>query len=172
MKHHSLRRVTKSESWGASSMSSSALEFRVVVKTLERPLAEFFRVLRRAGDDKTFHPHPLTDEEAKRLAQYSGKDLYYVLVEGDKVLGYGMLRGWDEGYEVPSLGIVIHPSVRGMGLGKLFMHFLHAAARRRGASKIRLKVYPDNTTAVTMYQELGYTFQAEEAGQLVGFVDL
>ena len=153
-------------------MDSSALECRIVDETLEQPLVEFFRALKRAGDDKYFHPHPLTDEEAKRRAHYSGKDLYYVLVEGDKVLGYGILRGWDEGYEAPSLGIVIHPAVRGMGLGKLFMHFLHAAARRRGASKIRLKVYPDNTTAVTMYQELGYTFQAEEAGQLVGFVDL
>lgn len=153
-------------------MNSPALEFRVIDKTLEQPLAEFFRALKRVGDDKYFHPHSLTDEEAKRRAQYSGKDLYYVLVEGDKVLGYGMLRGGDEGYEVPSLGIVIHPSVRGMGLGKLFMHFLHAAARRRGASKIRLKVYRDNTTAVTLYKELGYTFQAEEAGQLVGFIDL
>lgn len=153
-------------------MNSSALEFRIVDETLEQPLAEFFRALTRAGDDKSFHPHPLTDEEAKKRAQYSGKDLYYVLVEGDEVLGYGMLRGWDEGYEVPSLGIVIHPSVRGIGLGKLFTHFLHAVARRRGASKIRLKVYPDNTNAVTLYKELGYTFQAEEAGQLVGFMDL
>ena len=153
-------------------MNSSALEFRIVDKTWEEPLAEFFRILTEAGDDQYFHPHPFTDEEAKRLAQYSGKDLYYILVEGDKVLGYGMLRGWDEGYEVPGLGIVTHPSVRGMGLGKLFMRFLHAAARRRGASKVRLKVYPDNTTAIKLYKGLGYTFQAEEAGQLVGFIDL
>jgi len=151
---------------------NSALEFRIVDKTLEQPLAEFFRALKDAGDDKHFHPHPFTDEEAKRCAQYLGKDLYYVLIEGDKVLGYGMLRGWDQGYEVPSLGIAMHPSVRGMGLGELFMHFLHAAARRRGASKVRLKVYPDNTAAVTLYKKLGYTFQSEEAGQLVGFIDL
>lgn len=154
------------------SVNSSALKFRIVDKTLEQPLAEFFRALKRAGDDKQFHPHPLTDEEAKRRAHYSGEDLYYVLVEGDKVLGYGMLRGWDEGYQVPSLGIAIHPSVRGVGLGKLFMHFLHAAARRRGASKVRLKVYPDNTNALTLYKVLGYTFQAQEAGQLVGFINL
>lgn len=153
-------------------MNSSALEFRIVDKILEQPLAEFFRALKRAGDDKHFHPHPLTKEEARSRARYSGKDLYYVLVEGDIVLGYGMLRGWDEGYEVPSLGIAIHPSVRGMGLGKLFMHFLHAVARRRGGSKVKLKVYPDNTAAVTLYEGLGYTFQAEEAGQLVGFIDL
>lgn len=153
-------------------MNLSALELRIVDETLEQPLAELFRALKTAGDDKDFHPHPLSDEEAKRRAHYSGKDLYYVLVEGNKVLGYGMLRGWDEGYEVPSLGIAIHPSVRRMGLGELLIHFLHATARRRGASKIRLKVYPDNTAAVTLYKRFGYTFQAEEAGQLVGFVDL
>ena len=153
-------------------MNSSVIEFRIVDRTLEESLAEFFRSLKRVGNDRYFHPHPFTDQEARRIAHYSGKDLYYVLVEREKVLGYGMLRGWDEGYKVPSLGIVIRSSARGIELGKLFMHFLHAAARQRGASKIRLKVYPDNTIAVTMYQELGYTFQAEEDGQLVGFVGL
>lgn len=153
-------------------MNSSALEIRIVDRTWVNPLAEFFHAVKQEGDDQYFHPHPFTDEEAKRIAHYSGKDLYYVVVEDGKVLGYGMLRGWDEGYEVPSLGIVIHPSVRGTGLGKLFMHFLHGTARRRGASKVRLKVYPDNKTAVTLYEGLGYTFQAEEAGQLVGFIEL
>jgi ribosomal protein S18 acetylase RimI-like enzyme len=52
------------------------------------------------------------------------------------------------------------------------MHFLHAAARRRGADKVRLKVYPDNIRAIELYRELGYTFEAQEAGQLVGIVDL
>jgi len=151
---------------------NSALEIRIVDKTLEQPLAEFLRTLEKVGDDKHFHPHPFTDEEVKRRAQYSGGDLYYVLVEGNTVLGYGMLRGWDEGYDVPSLGIAMHPSVRGTGLGKVFMHFLHAAAWRKGASKVRLKVYPENTTAIMLYKKLGYTFQSEEAGQLVGFIDL
>jgi GNAT superfamily N-acetyltransferase len=153
-------------------MNSLALEFRLVDNTLEQPLARFFHALKKSGDDRHFHPHPLTDEEAKRRAEYSGTDLYYVLVEGDTVLGYGMLRGWDEGYEVPSLGIVIHPSVRGTGLGGLFMHFLHTVARRRGANKVRLKVYSDNTSAVALYKKLGYTFQTEETEQLVGFLDL
>jgi ribosomal-protein-alanine N-acetyltransferase len=153
-------------------MNLSALQVRVIDGTLEKPLAKFFHILSESGDDEYFHPHPFTDEEAKKRALYSGQDLYYVLLEGDKVLGYGMLRGWDEGYDVPSLGIVIHPSARGLGLGKLFMHFLHTMARHRGSSKVRLKVYPDNTIAVMLYKGLGYTFEAEEAGQLVGFIDL
>lgn len=135
-------------------------------------LAAFFQALRDAGDEADFHPHPLTSEEAARRCAYAGGDLYYVLVEGDRVLAYGMLRGWDDGYAVPSLGIAVHPAERGKGLGKLLMLFLHVAASRKGASRIRLKVYPRNVAAMKMYETLGYVFRWQEAGQLVGVLDL
>jgi ribosomal protein S18 acetylase RimI-like enzyme len=88
------------------------------------------------------------------------------------MIAYGMLRGWDEGYDVPSLGIVVAPAFRGQGYGRSLMHFLHAAAKARGAPAIRLKVYPENSTAVALYQSLGYVFGAKEGGQLVGLLDL
>ena len=135
-------------------------------------LEEFFRALGEAEGSKHFHPHPLTALEAERRCHYQGPDLYYILVEDGRVLGYGMLRGWDEGYAIPSLGIAIHPSERGKGLGKAFMHFLHAAAGRKGATQVRLKVHPDNTAAVALYEELGYTFHGQERGQLVGTLEL
>lgn len=149
-----------------------ALECRVLGPEWENALVEFFRALVRSGGDREFHPHPLTADEAARRCSYAGRDLYYVLVDGGQVLGYGMLRGWDEGYDVPSLGIALHPSERGRGLGKAFMHFLHAAAKRRGAVRVRLRVYPHNTRAVRLYQQLGYRFDSEEGGQLVGFLQL
>lgn len=135
-------------------------------------LGVLFQALREAGDEAEFHPHPLTAEEAVRRCAYDGQDLYYVLVDGEHVLAYAMLRGWDEGYTVPSLGIAVHPDERGKGLGMLLMRFLHAAAARRGAARIRLKVYPGNTAARRMYETLGYVFRSEEAGQLVGHLDL
>lgn len=137
-----------------------------------QPLAEFFQALREAGDDAEFHPHPFTAEEAARRCQYMGRDLYYILVDRQRVLAYGMLRGWDEGYEVPSLGIAVHPRERGKGLGRLLMEVLHAAARHRKARAIRLKVYPHNAQAIRLYKSLGYAFRGEETGQLVGFLDL
>lgn len=149
-----------------------ALECHTLSPRWTQPLAAFFHALREAGDDAEFHPHPLTAEEAAERCAYGGADLYYVLVDTDRVLAYGMLRGWDEGYETPSLGIATHPDERGEGLGTLLMHFLHAAAARKGAKRIRLKVYPRNATAVRMYETLGYIFRGQEAGQLVGFLDL
>lgn len=148
------------------------IEFRRPEKTLERGLAEFFAALVEAGDDERFHPHPFTPAAAAERVRYHGKDVYCVAIAGERVLGYGMLRGWDEGYEVPSLGIAIHPAARGLGLGRALMLYLHAEARRRGAPRIRLKVYPENTVAVELYRSLGYEFSAVEQEQLVGFKSL
>jgi ribosomal protein S18 acetylase RimI-like enzyme len=137
-------------------------------------LADFFATIRQHGDAVHFHPHPFTIEEAQKRATYQGKDLFYIAqTSGRLIIGYGMLRGWDEGYATPSLGIIVHPDRRGTGLGRLLMHFLHYAARERGASKIRLKVYPQNTTARHLYETLGYVFEDTLSdGQLVGIKTL
>jgi ribosomal protein S18 acetylase RimI-like enzyme len=153
-------------------MGAQGLEIRIVNKAMEEPLKDFFVELETRGDEIFFHPHPFTPEEAIKRANYDGKDLYYVLVSTGEILGYGMLRGWDEGYEIPSLGIAIRSSYRGKGLGILLMHFLHAAAKMRGASRIRLKVNAENSNAIRLYEKFGYKFIDEENGELIGLVDI
>ncbi len=132
------------------------LECRILTSDLSISLAQFFEEL---GAQPYFHPHPFTKDEAYKKCGYVGKDLYYALVDSSCIIGYGMLRGWDEGYQVPSLGIVIHPKHQGKGLGKLLMSFLHAAAKQYGANNIILKVYPENTSALKLYEFLGYSFE-------------
>jgi ribosomal-protein-alanine N-acetyltransferase len=149
------------------------LEIRRVTPELEEPLAEFFAHLNGSGDAARFHPHPFTAAAARERARYEGRDAYCVAMSGGRVLGYGMLRGWDEGYDVPSLGIAVRSGSQGIGLGRLVMAYLHTEARRRGAPRIRLRVYPDNTRAVDLYRSLGYVFDPDlDRGQLLGFKDL
>jgi ribosomal-protein-alanine N-acetyltransferase len=136
-------------------------------------LTRFFALLTKRGVDKVFHPHPFTVEAARERASYKGNDLYFVVLELGEVLGYGMLRGWDEGYQVPSLGIAIHPDFQGQGLGRLLMQFLCVMAARRGAEKIRLRVSEKNYAAVKLYRSLGFEFAPQEDGRdLIGFLAL
>ena len=107
-----------------------------------------------------------------KRANYQGRDLYYALADGMTMIGYGMLRGWDEGYEIPSLGLALDSSVRGHGYGRMFMHFLHAAALRRGAKRIRLKVHRENVRGIDLYKSLGYEFGQQEGSQLIGYLQL
>jgi ribosomal protein S18 acetylase RimI-like enzyme len=149
------------------------LEFRRLAPDLEEALAAFFAHLRSTGEEARFHPHPFSPEAARERAAYTGRDVYCVAIADGVVLAYGMLRGWDQGFAVPSLGIATHAAARGIGLGRALMLYLHAEARRRDAPSIRLKVYPDNRVAVELYRSLGYVFADElEKGQLVGLKDL
>lgn len=136
---------------------------------LTAALSNLFAEISADGEDRFFHPHPFTRQEAQRLCNNSGRDQYYALLRADRVLGYGMLRGWEEGFEIPSLGIFIRKEARGKGLGKLMMAHLHAAALFCGAVSIRLKVHQDNQVARKMYEELAYVFRENEGTQLVGY---
>jgi ribosomal protein S18 acetylase RimI-like enzyme len=149
--------------------SLRTLEFRQLTAEWRTGIAEFCRALERAGDARFFRPHPFSDDEFDRLVRYGGRDLYYVAAEGSDVLGYGLLRGWDQGYAIPSLGIAIHPTARGCGLGTSLMTFLHAAAFRRQAEMVRLKVNTDNSKAIELYKRLGYTFESTQGPYYVGF---
>jgi [ribosomal protein S18]-alanine N-acetyltransferase len=148
------------------------LECRLLSPELVGPLDRFFQRIVAAGEQEFFHPHPLTAQHAVERGAYLGKDLYYLLVDGQEALGYGMLRGWDEGFKIPSLGIAIDPGARHLGLGRLLMAFLHGAARRRGAHRVRLRVSGNNIGAVALYRSLGYAFEGEPDGQMLGYLDL
>ena len=137
-----------------------------------KPIVDFFDHLQNSEDMTHFHPHPFTDTEANNRLSYQGKDLYYGMLIDKTMVGYGMLRGWDQGYQIPSLGIALHTDYRGLGLGKLLMEFLHKSAKVRRAPQIRLKVYKDNIVARSLYEKLGYQFSVEEGEQLVGYLTL
>jgi ribosomal-protein-alanine N-acetyltransferase len=153
-------------------LNTGALECRRLSSEWKKPLLGFLKTLEATNDMEFFHPHAFTNDAVEKITQTVRNDLYYILADGEDVLGYGMLRGWDEGYEIPSLGIAIHPQARAIGLGRVFMQFLSAAAKRKCERKIRLRVKAGNIRAVKLYESLGYVLGSEEDGYLVGFLDL
>lgn len=152
-------------------MSYPSLEVVRLAQEWQDGLWQFFQDLKAGGDDVFFSPHPADADTIRRIAAHDGKDLYYLLVEQGNILGYGMLRGWDEGFQIPSLGLAIHPSARGVGLGKMLMNVLHRLAYIRGADKVRLRVHANNEKALKLYEMLGYAFEEDSSqhGLLVGF---
>lgn len=135
-------------------------------------LGMFFEALEKSGASKVFHPHPFTMEQAEKISNHEGKDLYYLMMFNGKAVGYAMLRGYDEGYDIPSLGIAIHPDYRGKGLSKVFMQHLHCSARLLGAKKVMLKVYKHNTKAAALYRKIGYDLKDLNEKEYVGYYEL
>ncbi len=153
----------------------------IAVRPLRRTdgplLTQFLKEVAAAGVTGEFHPHPFDAATAERLCAYRGKDWYAIGVVGAQrqwsMAGYIMLRGWDEGFLIPSLGICVHPNWQGLGLGRLLTQAAISVARLRKSPAVRLKVYPANARALGLYRSLGFLFSGEsERGQLVGFLSL
>jgi len=138
------------------------------------PALDLLRAVAADPEGRFFTPHPFTREVLSGLASDPGRDLYYLMMSGNDAVAYGLLRGWNEGYLVPSLGLAVAPPERGRGRGRILMEFLHGAARSRGADRVRLRVHPENERAVRLYRSLGYTFEAPDpsTGLMVGLKTL
>jgi ribosomal protein S18 acetylase RimI-like enzyme len=139
------------------------MEFRVVGAADEGALAELFADI----DTRFFRPHPMTDEEAHRIATGTGSDVYAILVDDRRPVAYGMLRGWSEGFETPSLGVAVRTGFERRGYGRAMMLHLHAVAIAKGARRVRLRVHPDNVQARRLYESLSYGYDGEDRGELV-----
>lgn len=127
----------------------------------EIALARFFSDLAASGDNAFFHPHATDVVTLRKIAEQPGRDLYYVFAEDGCLRAYGLLRGWNDGYVNPSLGVAVHPSMRACGLGRLMMDFLEMMARYRGAPAIRLRVHKGNARAIAIYTRRGYEMHAD-----------
>ncbi len=129
----------------------------------EAALAELFAHI----DTTFFRPHDFTPAMAQEIANRRGRDLFALLFDGELPVAYGLLRGWDEGYATPSLGIAVRTGLFGRGIGRRMMRELHRAAAERGSSAVRLRVHEDNVRARRLYERLGYVYAGEDRGELV-----
>lgn len=133
-------------------------------------LIRFFEAINEPEYIKDFSPHPFDEENAGRVCNYQGRDLYYAVILGENnIIGYGMLRGWDEGYEIPSIGLCIQKGYKGRGLGRLLLNFLEAASGLEGARKVMLKVRKDNEIAKRLYESQNYVFNEYNHDYLIGY---
>jgi [ribosomal protein S18]-alanine N-acetyltransferase len=148
------------------------LVVRPLTKDQSQALHEFFKVVIDSGIDKVFHPHPFNLQAAVKACNEEVDDVYCSVVLNRLIVGYGMLRGYSEGYEIPSLGLCIHPDYMNLKLGQLLMAYLHSQAKLRGSTKIRLKVYKSNIQAIRLYDKLGYQLEELNDRELLGYKSL
>lgn len=135
-----------------------------VTRTLMRRLREadieklgiFFAHNDRPEVTNFFKPFPLNVNTARDLMKPTRKDLFFVMEENGRFLAFSMLRGQDEGYDVPSFGIFVDWEHQGCGVGKRLSAWTFRWADQTGALKIRLSVHEENIQARILYERLGF----------------
>src|SRR5512133_2618406 len=71
----------------------------------------------------TFTAFPLTRKIAEWISQTEHKDRYYLLLVDQQIACLSMLRGFDEGFTIPSFGIMIGHQYQNMGYGKQLLAY-------------------------------------------------
>lgn len=137
-----------------------ALTFRELADADEDALACFLVRNDVPAVTATFTPFPMTAATAATLLSERREDHYYgAFARQGEIVALSMLRGWDEGFVVPSFGIAVDARWHGHGVGTHMTAWTVEQARALGAPSVRLTVYDDNPTAQRIYADLGFAEQ-------------
>jgi ribosomal protein S18 acetylase RimI-like enzyme len=145
--------------------SEPALTFRELGPHDAGSLGALFEANDIPGVVDHFDPFPLTHAIAAELTDPGRKDRFYGAFLEDRLVGFSMLRGWDEGYEVPSFGVLVDRVHYGSGIGSRLTDFTLEQARALSSPRVRLSVYGTNERAYAMYARKGFV---EESRAQVG----
>lgn len=139
------------------SSAPDALAFRELSDADEDALARFLVRNDVPAVTASFTPFPMTAATAATLLSERREDRYYgAFARPAEIVALSMLRGWDEGFVVPSFGIAVDARWHGRGVGTRMTAWTVEQARAVGAPSVRLTVYDDNPTAQRIYARLGF----------------
>ncbi len=126
-------------------------------------------LLRAASEEYLRYTPRIRDDLAAFVQQLQNRqaDRWWGLYQDAELVGYFMLRGFDEGYTRPSFGVFISEAAAGRGLAKRALaHALEwCGAHQIGA--VMLKVHHGNARARQVYARAGFQPQGvcPESGQ-------
>lgn len=136
------------------------MEMKIILPTDMDALSTFFVENNVPAVTHTFHPFPLNEVTARWMACEPHLDRFYLAWEAGRPVGFSMLRGWEEGYTIPSFGTFIDHRQHGKGYGKELLRLTIEAAQALGCKQVRLSVYASNLPACKIYLACGF-FETE-----------
>lgn len=103
-----------------------------------------------------FIPFSFDLETISKILSKAIKDQIYGIYVEDKLAGFYMLRGFDEGYSIPSYGVWISEKYSNKGLSTFTLQHAISLCKLNSIKKIMLKVHPDNIVAKHVYEKYGF----------------
>lgn len=160
----------------ATDITSAAGRADLVIRPLRAEDARAVSEMLRAQPPeyaRFFYAFSFEAGDIARMLAARGRDVYMGLLWRDELAGLFMLRGWEEGYEVPALGAFVAEKYRGRGLMQLTVELTKVICRLRGASRVMYKSHPDNAPAKKA-AAMGFTQGGVDpaTGNLIFYLDI
>ncbi|MBA2341060.1 MAG: GNAT family N-acetyltransferase [Pyrinomonadaceae bacterium] len=111
-----------------------------------------------------FHPFSFDESTISSVLSNSHRDVHTGVYLREQLVVFFMLRGWDEGFEIPAFGILVDEKHRGHGLEILSLETAKVICKLRGASRMMLKMHPENISAKGVARKIGFFHVGEESG--------
>jgi RimJ/RimL family protein N-acetyltransferase len=105
---------------------------------------------------KHFTPFEFSTESFSKILGNAKKDKYFGIFVNDELAGFYMLRGFDEGFEIPAYGVWISSNFSNKGLSRLTLYHAFSFCRINNIKTLMLKVHPENKAAKALYESLGF----------------
>lgn len=127
-------------------------------KLTEEHASTLFMLFKSAPSEysKWFVPFKIEEVAIHSMLKRAERDRYEGMFLEGELAGFYMLRGFDEGFTVPSYGVWVAPQYSGLGLATQSLSHVIAACRANGVSELMLKVHPQNTVAKKLYESFGF----------------
>jgi RimJ/RimL family protein N-acetyltransferase len=140
----------------------------------DAPMLSSMLLTQTPAYSRFFYPFGFDRASISNILADQGQDIFMGMYWQGHMVGFFMLRGWNEGYEVPAFGIIIDEKYRGYGLEMLSLDAARAICRLRGARRMMLKMHPDNFSAKGVARKIGFiqTGVDPETGNVIYHMDI
>jgi len=144
-------------------IEGKAVTFRLLDGKCREAIAVFAQSL--PEEDLLFLERDITDPamvDKWIKAVTLGSLVTVVAWQGDAIIGYA---SYDRGrtrwtHHVAELRVVVAPSARGLGIGRLLLESVFEMAREEGVMKVVARMTPDQSGARTLFERLGFEEEA------------
>ena len=118
-------------------------------------LANLFRS-QSASYLRGFRPFAFDETTLRTQLIQSKRDRFWGIYQRQDLIGLTMLRGFDEGYERPSFGVMVAETFRGRGAGQVALAHCLDWCEANDIRHVMLKVDKLNKTAANLYEANGF----------------
>jgi RimJ/RimL family protein N-acetyltransferase len=103
-----------------------------------------------------FFPFEFSQSAIAAIVRERRLDHYWVMEAGAALVGFFMLRGFDEGYQRPSFGVFVDEAWHGRGYASQALEYALRWCWEHNVQSVMLKVAPDNAAARHIYAKAGF----------------
>lgn len=120
---------------------------------------DLYNMIIDSGQDyyRYFTAFKINQEVISGFLSKAKKNQYLGFFIEKTLIGFFMLRGLDEGYQIPSYGVFISKKYQSVGLARISVIYSISFCKLNRIEKLMLKVHPSNTAALKLYRDLGFS---------------